>query len=244
MMVKTIVDFTLIVHFRHPNELGGMYWGANVVMNQLFCLASVYLYKEQLNDIISNNINYRHGSEVDAKVSPRCNPADFDSYNKKYVCEESRFEASLWNVVICLFVLSMFSFGGFLLSINRKYWVTFFDTRTGKQYRVDVYHEVVSDESKFEIFGVHPSYYDSIAEELMKWLTDNWDGWEGEKPDWFTAAAISNIPEDMLPMKFKLKLGGSKDERRKSLKKMVVEEAVVANKNSIMVNVNQVVPEG
>ena len=62
----------------------------------------------------------------------------------------------------------------------------------------------------------------------MKWLTDNWDGWEEEKPDWFTAASISNIPQDMLPIKFKLGLGGNKEERRASLKKMVVEEEEVA----------------
>ena len=45
--------------------------------------------------------------------------------------------------------------------------------RTGKKYRVAEYHKAVSDGSKFEIFGIHPSYYNSIAEELMKWLTDN-----------------------------------------------------------------------
>jgi len=205
----------------------------------------VYLYKKHLNDVISENTNYRDVFEKDAKVSPRCNPEDVDFYNVYFVCEERGLEASLWNVVICLVLLSMLSFGGFLLSINREYWVTFFDTRTGKQFKIDVYHMAVSDSSKFEIFMVHPSYYDSIAEELMKWVTDNWDRWEEEKPDWFTASAISKIPQAMLPIKFKLGLGESKKERRETLKKMVVEEEQkeVAKRNSIMVSVNQVVPE-
>ena len=73
------------------------------------------------------------------------------------------------------------------------------------------------------------------------------DRWEEEKPDWLTAAVILNIPEDMLPVKFKLGLAGSKRERRESLKKMVIEEKEVAKRNSIihiLVSQNQVVPEG
>jgi hypothetical protein len=207
----------------------------------------VYLYKIHLNDVISDNISYRDGSEIDIKVSPRCNPADFDSYNVDYVCEESGIEASLWNVVICLFVLSMLSFGGFLLSINREYWVTFFDKRTGHAFLCDLWRNGTNDKERFYVFSKHPSYYDSIAEELMKWLTDNWDRWEEEKPDWFTAAAIARIPEDMLPVKFKLGLGGNKEERRESLKKMFLEEKqkeVAKRDDSVIVNVNQVFPEG
>jgi len=242
-MVKTIVDFTLIVHFRHPFELGGMYWSANVVLNQLFCFASVYLYKKDLNDVLSDNINYRDGTEKDVRVSSRCNPADFDSYNVHYVCEESGLEASLWNVVICLFVLSIFSFGGFLFSINREYWVTLFDTRTGTQFAVDNYKAAATDVMRFDIFTHHPIFYSSISEELYKWLTDNWDRWEDEEPDWFTAAAILNIPEDILPVKFKLGLDGSKGEQRESFKLIVVEEEKAVKRNSVIVNQNQVLPE-
>jgi len=80
-MVKCIVDFTLIIHFRHSLELGSMVWSVNVVMNQLFCSTSVYLYKKHLNDVISNIMSYRDGSEKDAEVSHRCNFTYFDSYN-------------------------------------------------------------------------------------------------------------------------------------------------------------------
>ena len=59
----------------------------------------------------------------------------------------------------------------------------------------------------------------------MTWLNDNWDKWEEEKPEWFTAAAISTVPQDMLPVRVKNKLGGTKEERRNSLNKQIVEEA-------------------
>ena len=43
---KIIVDFTLLVHFRHSFELGGIYWSLNVCSNQVFCFISVLLYSE------------------------------------------------------------------------------------------------------------------------------------------------------------------------------------------------------
>ena len=60
------------------------------------------------------------------------------------------------------------------------------------------------------------------------------------------ATAISIIPEDMLPMRFKLGIVENEIERMESLKKMVVEEKqkeVVKRKDLVMVNVNKVVPE-
>ena len=53
----------------------------------------------------------------------------------------------------------------------------------------------------------------------MKWLTENWDRWEEGKPEWFIATAISIIPEDMLPMRFKLGIVENEIERMESLKK-------------------------
>ena len=58
----------------------------------------------------------------------------------------------------------------------------------------------------------------------MTWLDANWDKWEEEKPDWFTASAIASIPEDMLPVRVKNELGGTKREIRNSLNKEIPEE--------------------
>jgi len=222
LIIKTVTDFTLLIQFRNQMDIGGSYFSASVVLNQIFCFISVHLYTKHLNDV--------------------ANKKGEDSIQND---EENALQSYLWNTVVGLFVLSMFSFGGLLKSIKREYFWTFFDTRTGPQFAVDNYRAAETDSSRFGIFGYHPSYFDNIAEELMKWLTENWDRWEEEKPEWFTAVAISTVPEDMLPMKFKLGLGGNEEERRESLKKMVVEEEEVAKrKDSVMVYVNQVVPVG
>ena len=46
---KIVVDFTLMVHFRHSFELGGASWSFTVFSNQAFCFISVLLYSEYSN---------------------------------------------------------------------------------------------------------------------------------------------------------------------------------------------------
>ena len=117
----------------------------------------------------------------------------------------------------------MLNFGLFLKSINQNYIKTFFDTRTGKQFAVCDKLQEPTDAGKFGIFYIHPSYYESIDEELMKWLNENWDRWCEEKPDWFTAEAISAVPADMLPVAVLACMGG-KAGRRKSIDAMKKEK--------------------
>jgi len=47
---------TLIVQFRHSFELGGLYWSANVVVNQAFCFLSVYLYGQYSEENVSEEV--------------------------------------------------------------------------------------------------------------------------------------------------------------------------------------------
>ena len=124
---------------------------------------------------------------------------------QQYSTNDSDSDASnvlfdkLWYIVIGLFLTSILCFSLFILQINKDYRWTFIDTRTGKTFAVETFEEAETDASKFEIFGHHPSFYFKIKNELMKWLEDSWEKWEDEKPEWFTAQAISQIPADMLP---------------------------------------------
>ena len=47
MIVKTIVDFTGVVHYRSPQELGGLYFTANMFLALLASVASVWVYIEK-----------------------------------------------------------------------------------------------------------------------------------------------------------------------------------------------------
>jgi len=46
VVVKTIADFTGVIHFRGPQELGGLYWTVNMILALLASLASVLVYTE------------------------------------------------------------------------------------------------------------------------------------------------------------------------------------------------------
>ena len=130
----------------------------------------------------------------------------------------------LWMIVGGLFIFSMINFSLFLKMTNQESIPTFFSTTTGKEFAVQNYEEAETDALKFEIFGHHRSYYDSIQSELMKWLNDNYKQWEESSPDWFTADAISNIPPDMLPVSVLQRMGGVKG-RKASIAQTKEEEA-------------------
>lgn len=121
-------------------------------------------------------------------------------YSKYSESAEEDRVTSLWilvSVTCAMFVISSLLF---FSKMNQDYLWTFFDTRTGKQYVVDLFKEAESDALKFQVFTYHRSHYESIEPELKTWLADNWNGWERDKPEWYTDAAISKIPPELLPV--------------------------------------------
>jgi hypothetical protein len=62
VIVKIITDFTLIVHFRHPNEVGGVYWLFGLVLTMVSLPVSIYIASpyvdEKAIDIASLIMNY------------------------------------------------------------------------------------------------------------------------------------------------------------------------------------------
>ena len=198
---KTIVDFTLLVHFRHPFELGGIYWSLNIIVNQLFCFVSLYLYTT-FADTSSATENVHNSST--SVVTIFCNSTDNTTNTG---CDAT--ELPLQELVSGLFILSMLAFLGFLKLINKEYLWTFFDRRTGSQFVIDKFHEVESNAMKFDTFSKHRSFYKSIEDELKTWFEGNWERWEEEeKEDWFNAAVIATVPEDYLPKKALSDMGG------------------------------------
>jgi hypothetical protein len=62
VIVKIIVDFTSIVHYRHPNEVGGAYWLFGLVLTMMSLPTSIYLASpyvaESAIKIASSIMNY------------------------------------------------------------------------------------------------------------------------------------------------------------------------------------------
>jgi hypothetical protein len=68
--------------------------------------------------------------------------------------------------------------------------------------------------------GCQKRQWTSIRPQVKKWLDENWDKWERDKPEWFNALFIASVDDDIMPAKAKAKeeqkaCGGSR--RRISL---------------------------
>ena len=141
--------------------------------------------------------------------------------------------------------MSMASFLIFLGFINKDFWCTFYDTRTGQAFLTDTWRNGNSDEQKFYVFSKHKSYYKSINKDLKDWLSENWDRWEEENEEWFTAKMIGKILDELLPEKFTSKLGvGAKGRRKSIVAMMKAEEKEEVFEKARRASAAKVVPSG
>jgi len=160
LIIKIITDFTCIVQFRHPNELGGAYWlfGLVLTIGSLpvsIHVASPYVDKRAI-DIASTIVNY-----------------------------------SILTTTMC--------FAVFFLTIERKYWHTFWSIQRGKDLTMAYFLEGESDAIKIEVFCNSRHHWVSIEGEIKKWVQSNWAKWEEEKPEWFTDVIKATVPVDFIP---------------------------------------------
>ena len=213
-VVKIVFDFTLMVQLRHPGEIGGMCWSWSLVQNQLFCFGSIYLYKKfSVSD--GGNVSVTRdavdveggGGDTDLYDIPAgCNTTETinldGSLTTETICPENIFEDALVKMIVVLFLTTVIGFVLFWFTINKKYWRTFTDTRTAKEFFCNRWTNATSDKLRFRIFQDHKSYYNRINKEVKVWLAEGWDTWQEEKEDWFVAR-VGLIPLELLPEKEK-----------------------------------------
>ena len=218
-IAKVLVDFTASIHYRHPLELGGLYWSFSQLGSHMLLGIASYLYvldegKQESEEIDVENENGEFHDDENADV---------------------RMESEMVTMIaVTCFVGWVVSFSGFLLSINRDYVWTFFDRRSGPQFNQDQFYQGGSDYEKAECVDNHSIYYASFKEDLRNFLCANWERWRREKPEWFTKTWRKSCPPDMVPSEVAEARGGS--ERRMSaaelLTRLSVRERDVSDSDS------------
>ena len=138
---------------------------------------------------------------------------------------------NLWLIVSGLLSFSMLCFVTFMVLIKKEYRHTFYSTITGKAFLCETWRNAKTDREKFNVFSKHKRYYKSINKDIKLWLEENWDRWNHDGEDWFTAKRIAKIPSNLLPAKVLSDMGGLKG-RRRSIIKMKEEEKKPANKKA------------
>ena len=101
VVFKVIVDFTGVVQYRHPYEVGGLQYTLAILLTFIGSFAAVHIYSEMyvpsIDDKVPLNVNY------------------------------------LYALVAGLTTIAVASAAVALKTMNRKYWPTFYSTKTGWQ---------------------------------------------------------------------------------------------------------------
>ena len=105
----------------------------------------------------------------------------------------------LWALVGVLEGTFVVFFAIFVAMMAPKFRVSFFSTVTASQFCIRKYQNATLDQQKINVFGDHPSYHESINDEVKQWVRKNLAAWEAEAPEWFTERVLASIPKDMIP---------------------------------------------
>jgi len=170
---KVVVDFTAIVQFRHPYELGGAFW----VFTLLFTHLELYAILMLKGTMASAN-EEGEGEEVK---------------NDYFFTSET-----IWKIAFGLsglWIMSLVMLWGYCEDNFRH---TFWDIRTAEQYCREFYHSG-DDEAKMSIFTLPDSFWMGFADEVEEWMSENWNRLHRDNPKWFTDGLIHSVPTVLVP---------------------------------------------
>jgi len=105
----------------------------------------------------------------------------------------------------------LFLNGLFFCSIDRSFMHTFFGTKTGPEYIVELFRTSTIDSAKFRAaFSKRRSYINEIEDEVRVWLRENIDRFNLEQPDWWK---IEMVGGEFLPQQAIEAEGGARRRR-------------------------------
>jgi len=100
-------------------------------------------------------------------------------------------------VQACCWGLSVIAFFGLIDS--EKLW-TFYGTTTGAQATIQTFRSSDDPAIKMNaIFSNHSSFTESIKDEVIAYMRDNWAEWERTQPAWFTPKFIASVGDEFIP---------------------------------------------
>jgi hypothetical protein len=194
ILVKEINDFTGVLQFRHPGELGGGYWTLNMLANVVVVpIVSLQIFLGSLTASRDEPL-----TEEGVKASQ-----DFEDFLK----------LSLYSL-IGTWVLNALLF---YTCAEKKYYGTFFSTETSRERIVNGWLRATTDEKRTEIVCDNGNVWIEIRPQVSDFFLQNWEKWEQTQPDWFTEQWIASVDDDLLPPAFlRRELLASAGTRRRS----------------------------
>mmetsp|Transcript_732 Transcript_732/g.1207 ORF Transcript_732/g.1207 Transcript_732/m.1207 type:complete len:961 (-) Transcript_732:44-2926(-) len=170
-IVKVVTDWTSVVQFRHPNEVGAFYFSFSLVSTVVMSIVAALSYEEP---------SLETEEEEDVDVSPL-----------EYKAVVVMSIGACIGVVLSYILL--------LCYMNPDYLQTFISPKTSCTHTCNQFTQNDEDEEKFWIFASNRHKWEKrIGEKVKKWLNDSLPIWLDDEPSWFNNAKLSTIPDDMV----------------------------------------------
>jgi hypothetical protein len=191
--IKVIVDWTAVVHFRHPNEVGGAYFTFSLGLTVVMGVVAALQYEKVVDDVISSlNSTFLNSTFLE--------DVELGEDNQIVGGEESGLEKS---TVVTIMVLAcggmVVSYTTLLVSIKREYLHTFISTKTSNESVQELFTKNEEDEQRFTIFGDNRLKWEyKIGAEVKAWINERLLLWLEEPPEWFNDQRRSIIPDDFV----------------------------------------------
>ncbi|GMH93689.1 hypothetical protein TL16_g12697 [Triparma laevis f. inornata] len=199
---KTITDFTALMQFRHPYELGGTYWAFTLLSMPVVC--------------------FYFGSRYLAYVDSEAGKAR----GLTMVLDATQ----VYGLVGGLLVVQVATFVFFLKNINPKFINTFYSTKSGNDFTKEYFLDHDDDEHKILVLNENRNKWVGIKDDIVKWVNDKIPEWNESQPEWWNAQKKASIPDWVVSNPEVLRSIRSEDvvkavqERRGSIINVTVEE--------------------
>jgi hypothetical protein len=181
-IVKVIVDWTAVVQFRHPNEVGGAYFTFSLGLTVVMGVVAALQYEKVVDNVITDE-DVEGGED-----------------NQQLGGEESGLEEStVVTIMVAACAGMVVSYASLLVSVKREYLHTFVSTKTSNESEQELFTKNEDDEQRFKIFGRNRhKWEDKIGAEVEAWINERLPLWLEEPPEWFNDQKRSIIPDDFV----------------------------------------------
>jgi len=185
VMVKTIADFTGLLHFRHPGELGGLYWSINVAIALVTSFVSVHVYAGQPSSVLDPIVNATANITANNTANSSATAVPLEPQRA-------------YSLVSSLCAGWVLTFGLILLLMKKSYRRSFVSLKKGKSLPLEVFKSY-DDHVKARVMSFNRKQWFEIESQVEAWVRDGWWTWQDDKPDWFDEQFVAKIPKSWIP---------------------------------------------
>jgi hypothetical protein len=234
------------VHFRHPLELGGIYFFVNALKSVASWFVAAALYSRYfragttelglvagMNASAANysgflnstgaNLTGANATGAIPGFSKESHASSACSTATGAVVHASKIgDLPLFATVGALAAVWLIAVVGFSLRIKREYLFTFVSLQTGyadsQSYFLD---NPINDAKRINIFLCNERHWQAIRDRVRLWVLSVYAAWHALMPAFFTADLQARIPDDFMPAQAVQDLNAqSRDGRRPTVQNM------------------------